>query len=427
MEIADLYQLFSKSTGVCTDTRNIKKDGLFFALKGENFNGNEFAAKAVKEGASFAIVDEKRYADFPEAIWVADVLGTLQDLASFHRDHLNIPVIAVTGSNGKTTSKELLNAVLSKQYAVAYTQGNLNNHIGVPLTLLEITQEHTMALIEMGDNHPKEVALLCEIAKPNFGFVTNVGKDHLEGFGSFENNVLAKKEVFDWLVLSGGIAFIDYSDKLVKGMVIPKMETISYGQSGCFSFIENKGANPLVMFESENGIAVTTHLFGGFNFNNIKLAYSIGKYFEVSESHMCDALADFQPDNNRSQVVQSSKNTLIMDAYNANPSSVWEAVKSLSEIETEMTKMVLLGDMFELGSFSAFEHQEMIEKVSNCHFELAVFVGENYAKTNYSEDVNVFFNKEETEVYLKKIAPEGAIILLKGSRGMRMETFTGIL
>ncbi len=427
MKIADLYQLFTESTGVCTDTRNIRNGSLFFALKGANFNGNEFADKAIGEGASFSIVDDKQFSDFEKAILVDDVLKTLQDLASFHRNQLNIPVIAVTGSNGKTTTKELLNAVLSKSYEVAFTKGNLNNHIGVPLTLLEIQPKHTLALIEMGDNHPNEVALLCEIAKPNFGFVTNVGKDHLEGFGSFENNVLAKKEVFDYLNLSGGKAFVDYSDDLVKGMAQQELEVISYGQVGGYSFIESNGANPFVSLVSENGVHVSTQLFGGFNFNNIKLAYCVGKYFAVPESDMCKALANYQPDNNRSQVLISERNTLIMDAYNANPSSVWEAVKSLLEMVTDKSKMVLLGDMFELGSFSDSEHQEMVEKVSDCHFERNVFVGENYAKTIFPDNIKVFPTKEEAEVYIKKIAPEGAIILLKGSRGMRMETFKDML
>lgn len=427
MEIAELHKLFLKSTGVCTDTRNIKKNGVFFALKGANFNGNEFAEKAIEQGALYAVVDEVDYASHSNCILVSDVLQTLQDLSSYHRDTLNIPFVAVTGSNGKTTSKELLNAVLSKKYSVAYTFGNLNNHIGVPLTLLSVTEKHEMALIEMGDNHPKEVELLCKIAKPNYGFVTNVGKDHLEGFGSFEKNILAKKEVFDYLAETHGTGFVDFADPLVKGMIQPKVEVVSYGVEDCFSFIEDLGAHPLVSYKSESGIEVNTHLFGGFNFNNIKLAYCIAKYFKVEESLINEALSQFQPDNNRSQVLDSDHNTLIMDAYNANPSSVWEAVKSLAEMETEKPKVVLLGDMFELGSFSAMEHQEMLNKTAECGFDYAVFVGENYSKAQAPDGVSVFSKKEEAELFLKKIAPEGAIILLKGSRGMRMETFKDIL
>lgn len=427
MKIADIYNLFTQSSGVSTDTRRIKHDSMFFALKGDNFNGNQFAEKASQEGALYVVVDEKEYSNFSSAILVDSVLETLQKLAQFHRETLNIPVIAVTGSNGKTTCKELLNVVLSKKFNVAYTKGNLNNHIGVPLTLLDISKDNEIALIEMGDNHPKEVAFLCEIAKPNFGFVTNVGKDHLEGFGSFEKNILAKKEVFDYLGENNGKIFVDVSDELVSGMVDPEISSITYGSNQSFSHIHNLGANPLVRFKSDKGIDVTTQLFGGFNFNNVQLAYCVAKYFEVEESDICDALASYQPENNRSQVVKTVTNTLIMDAYNANPSSVWEAVKSLRDMKTSMPKYVLLGDMFELGSFSEIEHQDMVDKVSKCGFEQSVFVGENYSKTVYTNQVQVFATKPEAEVYIKKIAPEGAIILLKGSRGMRMETFKPLL
>lgn len=427
MEISELHRLFVESTGICTDTRNIINGSIFFSLKGNNFNGNKFAQNSIEQGAAFAVVDEVEFADHPNCILVSDVLETLQNLSSYHRCRLDIPLIAVTGSNGKTTTKELLNAVLSKRFNVAYTHGNLNNHIGVPLTLLSITDKHELALIEMGDNHPEEVAFLCNIAKPNYGFVTNVGKDHLEGFGSFEKNVLAKKEVFDYLLEFQGVAFVDHSDVLVRGMLDPRMAVVSFGKQGCYSYIDDLGAHPLVSYKSESGYEVTTRLFGGFNFNNVKLVYCIGKYFKVEEDQINEALQEFEPDNNRSQVLDSDKNTLIMDAYNANPSSVWEAVKSLSVMVTEKPKMVLLGDMFELGSFSELEHQEMLYKTAECGFDYAVFVGENYSKAQAPEGVSVFSKKEEAELFLKKIAPEGAIILLKGSRGMRMETFKDIL
>jgi UDP-N-acetylmuramoyl-tripeptide--D-alanyl-D-alanine ligase len=425
MSIEELYDLFTQSGIVCTDTRDIKLGSMFFALKGENFNGNKFAPTALSQGAKFAIIDEPEYETSNHTILVASVLETLQELAAFHRNQLSIPVVAVTGSNGKTTTKELLFSVLSKKYKVACTKGNLNNHIGVPLTLLSITDAHELALIEMGDNHPNEVAFLCEIAKPNFGFVTNVGKDHLEGFGSFEKNISAKKEVFDYLALNKGTAFVDQADELVFDMVGHVANQVTYGLENSFSNITFLRADPVVVFQDEMNNEVVTQLFGGFNFNNFKLAYCIGKYFEVDLSDISTALMQYLPDNNRSQVFVTAKNTLIMDAYNANPSSVLEAVKSLASMNTGKLKMVLLGDMFELGRYSEAEHQEMTEVVTNFCFDQSIFVGEHYAKTTHKR--NVFSTKEEAEVYIKKIAPEGAIILLKGSRGMRMETFKDIL
>ena len=427
MKIEDLYSLFLESKTVSTDTRNIQAGSVFFALKGDNFNGNEFAEQALNQGASLAIIDEEKYNSGSRTILVDDVLTTLQELAKFHRSQLTIPVIAITGSNGKTTTKELIHSVLSTQYSVAYTKGNLNNHIGVPLTLLEVSQKHQIALIEMGDNHPKEVELLCEIAQPNFGFVTNVGKDHLEGFGSFENNILAKKEVFDYLEKVNGTVFLDVSDSVVSSMVAESLKVISYGEFGSNSFIKFKESNPLVVFIDELNTEVETNLFGAFNFNNIQLAYCIGKYFDVSLTDVSSALAEYKPDNNRSQVLRTERNTLIMDAYNANPSSVEEAVNSFCKMKTDKSKIVILGDMFELGRYSEIEHQNMANLAIDSLFDEVVLIGENYAKVEGLTGVNVFKGKPEAELYIKKIAPEGAIILLKGSRGMRLESLKPLL
>ena len=427
MEIEKLYQKFLKSGEVSTDTRNITEGCLFFALKGENFNGNKFAETALKSGASFSVIDEEEYAIHERCILVKNVLLVLQELASYHRKQLNIPLIAVTGSNGKTTTKELIRAVLSKKFNVAYTKGNLNNHIGVPLTILDINSRHEIALIEMGDNHPLEVELLCEIAQPNYGFVTNVGKDHLEGFGSFEKNVLAKKEVFDYLETVSGKVFLDESDELVTSMVGSKVETITYGDVNSFSFVEFVESNPLVVFKDELGKNIETNLFGEFNFNNIKLAYCIGKYFNVESSNISVALSEYTPDNNRSQVLKTEKNTLVMDAYNANPSSVEEAVKSFAEMNTDKPKWVILGDMFELGSYSKEEHQNMAELSVSKGFDEVLLMGENYFGTQNISGARIFKSKSEAEVYIKKIAPEGAIILLKGSRGMRLESLKSLL
>ena len=427
MEIEELYQKYLSTGIVSTDTRKITKGCIFFALKGDNFNGNEFALQALESGASVSIVDEKEFVSNDRCILVEDVLATLQDLAAYHREQLNIPFIAVTGSNGKTTTKELIKEVLSKKFNVAYTKGNLNNHIGVPLTILEINSVHEIALIEMGDNHPKEVELLCKIAKPNFGFVTNVGKDHLEGFGSFEKNILAKKEVFDYLETAKGKVFLDKSDELVSGMVNSNIEVITYGKEDSYSNIEFVESNPLVVFKDELGSLIESNLFGEFNFNNIKLAYCIGKYFEVELPKISEALAEYTPDNNRSQVVKTKKNTLVMDAYNANPSSVEEAVKSFAEMMTDKPKWVILGDMFELGSYSKDEHQNMAELAVSKSFDEVLLIGENYAGTKNIKGATIFSDKAQAEVYIKKIAPKGAIILLKGSRGMRLETLKPLL
>tara|TARA_R110002050_G_scaffold290260_1_gene443699 strand:- start:20243 stop:21529 length:1287 start_codon:yes stop_codon:yes gene_type:complete len=422
--IEEIYRLYKKSGVVSTDTRNIQDGCLFFALKGDNFNGNTFAQDAIKAGAASAIVDEEEFHTEGQTILVESVLGTLQELATFHRSKLNIPVIAVTGSNGKTTSKELINAVLSKKYNVAYTYGNLNNHIGVPITLLSVSEAHDIALIEMGDNHPREVALLCEFAQPDFGFVTNVGKDHLEGFGSFEKNILAKKEVFDYLETKNGTVFVDKSDELVSSMIPSHVEVVTYGIKEGFSCVTYQDSNPLVAFTDELGKRVESNLFGEFNFKNIQLAYCIGKYFKVNLSDISDALSNYLPDNNRSQVVKTGRNTLVMDAYNANPSSVEEAVNSFADMDTDKPKWVVLGDMFELGSYSKEEHQNMAELAVSKNFDALILIGENYSLTNQPQSaaVKIFPKKVDAELYIKKIAPEGAIILLKGSRGMRLES-----
>lgn len=422
MKIEALYALYLKHPVVSTDTRKITPNSLFFALKGDNFNGNAFAKRSLEQGASFAIIDEEEFNEGEGYILVKDVLETLQALAQYHRNQLQIPVVAVTGSNGKTTSKELIKTVLSKKYEVAYTKGNLNNHIGVPLTLLEIKPTDQIALVEMGDNHPNEVSFLCQIAQPNFGFVTNVGKDHLEGFGSFEKNILAKKEVFDFLDQTNGVVFLDESDELVAKMVSETQKCIRYGVKGSDSFIEYVSSDPLVVCRNEDNTLVKTQLFGAFNFNNIKLAFCIGKFFDVDQRLISEAISEYAPDNNRSQVVETNKNTLIMDAYNANPSSVEEALNSFATMETKLKKWVVLGDMFELGRYSSLEHQNMAELAIAKDIDEVLLIGENYAKIEGVEGAHIFSAKEDAKMYIKKIAPEGAIVLFKGSRSMRLET-----
>jgi UDP-N-acetylmuramoyl-tripeptide--D-alanyl-D-alanine ligase len=422
MNMQSLYAKFLSVNGITTDTRKIESNTMFFALKGANFNGNEFAAKALELGASFCVIDEEPELSDERFIVVGNVLSTLQELANYHRKQLTIPFIAVTGSNGKTTTKELLHVVLAKKYHVAYTKGNFNNHIGVPLTLLEVNASHEIALIEMGDNHRHEVELLCQIAEPTHGFITNVGKDHLEGFGSFDNNILAKKEVFDYLAQSNGVAFMDANDTLVAEMAQQVKNKVWYGRSGTAAHIQFAGSDPVVRFTSPEGTEYTTQMFGEFNFKNMALAASVGAYFRVEETLIYEALSAYSPTNNRSQVLETDRNTLILDAYNANPSSVEEAISSLAQMQTQKAKWLVLGDMFELGSYSAMEHAAAAKLAVESGVDQVILIGENYFNNAEVEDAGVFASKEEAEEAIKKIAPEGAIILFKGSRGMRLES-----
>ncbi len=427
MDISGLHKLYLKSGKVSTDTRKISKGTIFFALKGTNFDGNAFALDALEKGASFAVVDNPQIAQKDDRLLLFDsVLDTLQKLALFHRKFLNIPVIAVTGSNGKTTTKELLHRVLSTQYKTAVTKGNFNNHIGVPLTLLDMKPEDELAIVEMGDNHRGEVAELCKIALPTHGFVTNIGKDHLEGFGNMEENFKAKKEVFDFLSASAGIAFVNsrHAD-IVKASGECK-NRIFYGKDGDFACLKFAGSDPFVCYLDESGRKYRTGLFGEYNFENIETAYTIGKYFHVPEANIHDALTGYVSDNNRSQVMETEKNLLLLDAYNANPSSVEVALKSLAGMETEKKKIAILGDMFELGDFAADEHQRIVDLGLSFGNIGMILVGKQYTRCDTGSS-RAFETLESAEEYLNKNAPEGAVILLKGSRGMRLETLVPYL
>jgi len=421
MEIEKLYQVFIESNGVSTDTRKINKGVLFFALKGANFNGNEFASKAIEQGASYSIIDEASYKKSERCILVKDVLQTLQQLAQFHRRQFNIPFIAITGSNGKTTTKELIHAVLSTTYKTTATVGNLNNHIGIPLTLLSIPRGTEMAVIEMGANHQKEIESYCQYVEPTHALITNIGKAHLEGFGGVEGVKKGKGELYDYISSTNGIAFINAADKVL--MSISKFEQpVLYPLKENFYHCELLEATPFVKYKSENGDIVSTQLTGNYNFDNIAAALCIGKYFKVDEATANKAIADYTPQNNRSQFVKIGNNDILLDAYNANPSSMKVAIENFNLL-AKNNKLLILGDMFELGEESSTEHTALGKLISKCNFDKVILCGRNmkFAAAELKQ-ANYFETKEDLIEFLKLYKVENNCILIKGSRGMGLES-----
>jgi UDP-N-acetylmuramoyl-tripeptide--D-alanyl-D-alanine ligase len=412
MKTATLYNLYQQHSLVDTDTRNIRKNTIFFALKGDNFNGNTFAEQALKLGASYAIVDEKEFQTNDRILLVADVLKALQELAYFHRKQLNIPIIGLTGSNGKTTTKELINVVLSKKFNTVATKGNLNNHIGVPLTLLSMTDKTELGIVEMGANHQKEIEFLSTICEPDFGYITNFGKAHLEGFGGIEGVIKGKSELYTFLKANQKTVFINIDDSI-------QVERAKEINSVCFNtndvqFIE---VNPFVKLSYKNE-SIQSNLIGNYNFTNIAAAITIGAHFKVTETAIKEAIESYIPTNNRSQLLTTKHNTIILDAYNANPSSMRVALENFDTLKAP-SKVVILGDMFELGKESEHEHQAIVDAATAFNFDETYFVGENFniAKTNKPQ----FKTYQDFEDFLKKNPLKNHSILIKGSRGMRLE------
>ncbi|GFD73532.1 MULTISPECIES: UDP-N-acetylmuramoyl-tripeptide--D-alanyl-D-alanine ligase [Tenacibaculum] len=411
MKIEELYSLYITHGLVDTDTRTIRKNTLFFALKGENFNGNKFAEEAITNGASYAIIDEADYKTSEKLILVDNVLETLQKLANHHRNQLGIPVIALTGSNGKTTTKELINSVLSKKYKTTATLGNLNNHIGVPLTLLSMNKNTEVGIVEMGANHAKEIEFLSEIANPDYGYITNFGSAHLEGFGSLEGVVKAKSELYDYLRAKNKKVFVNPNDE--KQIAKTKdIESITFDES--IKFIE---ANPFVKL-SYNNTEILSNLIGAYNFANISAAITIGNYFNVTTELIKEAIENYVPSNNRSQVINTKTNRIILDAYNANPTSMKAALESFSKLQAN-NKTIILGDMFELGKYSSNEHQSIVNFIKELNLDEAFLIGENFYKTTTKYKRFNGFN--EFEEYIKNNQIESSTILVKGSRGMALE------
>lgn len=428
MEIKELHDIFLDYPTVCTDTRSIEKDSLFFALKGANFNGNKFAKQALEKGAKYAIIDEAEYADSEQYIVVHDVLKTLQALAHFHRKHLRTPILAITGTNGKTTTKELISTVLSKQYNTLSTVGNLNNHIGVPLTLLKLRKEHEIGVIEMGASKPGDIKELAEITDPDYGIITNIGRAHIEGFGSLENIASTKKELYDYLKEKyDAKIFIDTDNKQLLEMA-GELTHIGYG------FENNEHENQLVKGEvlknnpylqfkwciADICFDVTTHIIGTYNLKNVLAAVTVGKYFGVKSQLINEAIESYIPSNNRSQLKETKTNKLIIDAYNANPSSMKAALDNFKTIPAD-NKVLILGDMFELGKSSETEHQTIAELLDNNQFKQIFLVGENFQKISTSQKITFCKDAEELKEILKASPIENAYILLKGSRGVHLE------
>ena len=412
MTTQELYHHFLNSSGVCTDSRKIEKDNIFFALKGDSFNGNLFAEQAIQEGCSYAVIDEKEFQKNEQYILVNDVLESLQKLSNYHRQQLDCSVIGITGTNGKTTTKELIYAVLNTQYKTNATQGNLNNHIGVPLTLLSTPLDTEMLIIEMGANHPGEITFLSNIAKPNFGIITNIGKAHLEGFGGYEGVIKTKNELYHYIKNNGGKLFVNAKDELLLNLS-ENIEKTTYTNHSQFL-----SANPFVQFFFKER-KISTQLIGSYNYPNLAAACCIGKYFGITISNCKKAIESYTPTNNRSQVEKSNKgNTLILDAYNANPSSMRVAIESLQQMSAT-SKAAILGDMLELGDDSLHEHQEIVELLKTTNLQSVFLVGEEFQKT--TDSFSSFTNTNELKKWIQSNPITDSTILLKGSRGIRLE------
>jgi UDP-N-acetylmuramoyl-tripeptide--D-alanyl-D-alanine ligase len=429
-----LFDLFySCNQKVSTDSRKIDKGCLYVALKGEHFDGNEYAKSAIENGARFAIVDNPAYADNTSIFLVNNGLIFLQQLANYHRNKFSIPIIGITGSNGKTTSKELIASVLIQSLVVHYTQGNLNNHIGVPLTLLGLNNEHDIAIIEMGANKPGDIAELAAIAEPTHGIITNIGAAHLEGFGGFEGVLKTKTELYSAIENIGGTLFCNADDEILVNALPKNIEVVLYsGENNENASIcgELVNMDPFVNFKWNNATysspTLATNIIGRYNFYNFLAAISIGDYFDIAPETINTGITSYKPDNNRSQIIETGKNTLIMDAYNANPTSVKSALISFKEMQHEK-KLFILGDMYELGDTSLELHQEIVDLTISLGLE-GVFIGEIYnaLRDNYSN--RMFFADKSTAMeFLATASPNKNLILLKGSRGMKLEEIKNFL
>lgn len=437
MTTTDLYKIYLKHPVISTDTRKIAPSSIFFALKGDKFDANTFAEQAIVAGAAYAVIDNPAYQLGDQYILVDDVLTTLQDLARYHRRQLTIPVIGLTGTNGKTTTKELINSVLSQHFNTYATQGNLNNHIGVPLTILSINSTHQAAVIEMGANHQKEIALLSSISQPSHGLITNVGKAHLEGFGGVEGVKKGKGELYDYLKASNGITFVnsDSADLMAMQSARSLSNVIFYGSSDLTNLVsgqltENSPYLSLQWTDKETGKSyeVKSQLTGAYNLDNILAAICIGVYFKLSAEEINAGISGYQPKNNRSQITTTATNTLICDYYNANPSSMFVAIENLGKLSADY-KVLVLGDMFEMGEESAAEHEAVIRKALATPVNGRIFIGAEFYKAKEADGIagklsagdKFYPTAEDAIIGLKTTPIKNATILIKGSRGMALE------
>jgi UDP-N-acetylmuramoyl-tripeptide--D-alanyl-D-alanine ligase len=421
MDINSIHNYFLKCNSISIDTRKIEPGSMFVAIKGENFDANTFAKEALEKGASFVIIDNPNYFIDERTIVVKDSLELLQELAKFHRDYLKIPIIALTGSNGKTTTKELIQVVLSKKFNTKATFGNLNNHIGVPLTLLSFTKDTEVGIVEMGANHQKEIEFLCEIAKPDFGYITNFGKAHLEGFGGVEGVIKGKSEMYTYLSEHHKTVFVNLNDEIqVKKTTNMNSFTFGLNNQNADVIIDTINANPFVEVEV-NDTKITSHLIGLYNSNNINAAISIGIKFGVSLPDIKSAIEGFVPQNNRSQLLSVNSNEIILDAYNANPSSMVVALENFFQLENK-NKIAILGDMFELGEESLKEHQFIVDLVIKNNSVTTFFIGNDfYASKIENEKCKFFLTFEDFAQHFNDKEISNSLILIKGSRGMALE------
>lgn len=422
--IDQLYSIFLRYPDICTDSRQIRKDSLFFALKGASFNGNMYAKDALAKGAAFAVVDDPELGADKRFLEVEDVLTTLQDLARHHRKKLGLPVIAITGTNGKTTTKEVTAAVLATRYRVEFTRGNLNNHIGVPLTLLTMNQQTEIGIVEMGANHPGEIDFLCRIACPGYGLVTNMGKAHLEGFGGLEGVIRTKSELYRYLAENAGTVFINGDNPLLTSSVGNQKELVVYGSDkNVLLKGEIKNDPPfctLFISENEQQTLVKSRLIGNYNGENLLAAATIGRYFGVPMDLIASAIENYSPSNSRSQLLVRGTNKIILDAYNANPSSMALALANFASLDTE-NKMAILGDMLELGEDSPAEHQSIVDQLITTAVPTVILVGNTFMQTQKPEHFLTFSNKEELTSWLTVHPIVNQTILIKGSHGIRLD------
>ena len=418
-----IYKLYLETGKISTDSRKIEKGSIFFALKGANFNGNRYAIKAIENGADYAIIDEKEFATSDRIVLVEDVLQCLQKLASHHRQQLAIPVLAITGSNGKTTTKELIAAVLSKKYNLVFTQGNLNNHIGVPLTLLKMNKTTEFGVVEMGANHPGEIATLCQIADPDFGIITNIGKAHLEGFGSFEGVIRTKGELFEYIGKKNGTIFYNIDNPILEKIGKELPNRISYGKSGADLNGEPLHSPPFIHLKvnfPKGALYLNSKLIGEYNYENILAAACIGNYFDVNPLMIQEAIKQYTPNNNRSQLILKNGLRIILDAYNANPTSMKAAIESFSS-DSVINAFLILGDMLELGEYSAQEHRAVLDMLKEKGFKNVYLVGREFKNASDGFDYQIFGDVNELCGFLQKKKIKNGNVLVKGSRGIQLE------
>ena len=422
--IEKIYQLYSQKHIVTTDSRKVEPGCVFVALKGEHFDGNDFAYQVANDNIAACVIADRKNLPHHERLFIVDdSLSALQKLAKLHREKCNTPIIGITGTNGKTTTKELVASVLSQKYNIIYTQGNFNNHLGVPLTLLQIKPDTEIAVVEMGANHPKEIELLCSLAQPNFGIITNIGKAHIEGFGSFEGVVKTKNELYDYLRNTNGLVFFNNDNQLLKQLA-HDLTSIKYGKDDNADYHASiSSSNPYLSINWNNN-EIKTKLVGDYNFENVMAAITVGCHFNIEQELIIKALENYSPTNNRSQFIKSDKNEIVMDAYNANPVSMTNSIKNFRNISND-NHLLILGDMKELGNESLNEHQEILNLINELNFSNVILVGGEFNKIN--KNFISFLNVDELINHINQNEISGMKILIKGSHSIHLEKIINLL